>query len=430
MNTNLLNIVKQITAGYGEGILADPARLKAFFSDLAKDEPKPLRIAFGRCVEAGAYAALKNAPDAAERAERKTVIAQRLRDEHGLDPALCAEALDILEAALFVDRKEPPRCAKCGAELGEGWKACPYCGAAADVKQPEAPVAASDDTPFQPLSTAPVHTVLGNTAAPVTAKTHTVRNVLIVAEAIAVVVILAAVVITTERRRQTELAAERAAAERERIVELDEYDHIIFSQKKNNDVVLTENLLLKPKDVKAAQEFIKDNFPDFKNENIGNIDDDYELASFINEFNNNPASVHIYLSGIEKMAGMSSVYANLFIIDDELLYYDFRIDHEFSDSSGLEYGNFFTPTGFFDDDNRIDSITLNKYLYADTNEPYWEIVWFDEIPNKERLNCLKYFLTILRGKKVFQNLDFDFLRDMYTGIEDYQTIGDIVDWYN
>jgi hypothetical protein len=53
MNAALLNIVKQIIAGYGEGILAHPKRLKAFFSDLAKDEPKPLRIAFGRCIEVG-----------------------------------------------------------------------------------------------------------------------------------------------------------------------------------------------------------------------------------------------------------------------------------------------------------------------------------------------------------------------------------------
>jgi WD40 repeat protein len=141
MNSNLLNIVKQITAGYGEGILADPARLKAFFSDLARDEPKPLRIAFGRCIEASAYAVLKNVPDAAERAERKAMIAQRLRDEHGLDPALCAEALDILEAALFAERKEPPHCAKCGAELREGWKACLYCGTAAGAQPAETPVA-------------------------------------------------------------------------------------------------------------------------------------------------------------------------------------------------------------------------------------------------------------------------------------------------
>jgi formylglycine-generating enzyme required for sulfatase activity len=109
MNTNLLHIVKQITARYGEAVLADPARLKAFFGDLAKDEPKPLRLAFGRCIEEGAYNALKTAPDAAERAERKAAIAQRLRDEHGLDMALCGEALDVLEAALYgVQSTAPP----------------------------------------------------------------------------------------------------------------------------------------------------------------------------------------------------------------------------------------------------------------------------------------------------------------------------------
>jgi hypothetical protein len=100
MNTNLVSIVKQIITDHGEAVLADPQRLKAFFSDLAKDEPKPLRASFGRCIEEGAYEALKTALDKSERAERKAVIAQRVRDEHGLDTTLCGEALDILEAAL------------------------------------------------------------------------------------------------------------------------------------------------------------------------------------------------------------------------------------------------------------------------------------------------------------------------------------------
>jgi hypothetical protein len=101
MNEHLLSVVKQIITDNGEAIFADPARLKAFFSDLAKDEPKPLRMAFGRCVEAGAYDALKTAADQAERISRKAAIAQRVLDEHGLDVGLCGEALDILEAALF-----------------------------------------------------------------------------------------------------------------------------------------------------------------------------------------------------------------------------------------------------------------------------------------------------------------------------------------
>jgi hypothetical protein len=101
MNTNLLSVVRQIIADNGEAIFNEPARLKALFGDLAKDEPKPLRLAFGRCVEAGAYTALKTAADQAERVSRKTAIAQRVLDEHGLDVTLCGEALDILETALF-----------------------------------------------------------------------------------------------------------------------------------------------------------------------------------------------------------------------------------------------------------------------------------------------------------------------------------------
>jgi tetratricopeptide (TPR) repeat protein len=52
-------------------------------------------------MESGAYTALKTAPDVNERKIRKVSIAQQVRDEHGLDMALCAEALDILEIALY-----------------------------------------------------------------------------------------------------------------------------------------------------------------------------------------------------------------------------------------------------------------------------------------------------------------------------------------
>jgi rubrerythrin len=135
MNTNLPTIVKQISSEYGEAVIADPARLKAFFSDIAKDEPKPLRIAFGRCIEARAYAALETAPDASERAERKALIVQKAHDEHGLDKGLYNEALDILEAALYADRKEPIRYVSCGKELQPEWKLCPFCGATVRQKE-------------------------------------------------------------------------------------------------------------------------------------------------------------------------------------------------------------------------------------------------------------------------------------------------------
>jgi hypothetical protein len=69
-------------------------------SDYAKGEPKAERLAFGRCIEYGAYAELKNAP-APGRAAVKNRLAQRLQSEEGLDMTLCAGALDLLEAALF-----------------------------------------------------------------------------------------------------------------------------------------------------------------------------------------------------------------------------------------------------------------------------------------------------------------------------------------
>ena len=130
MNTNLLNIVKQIITENGEEVLNNAKRLKAFFNDLAQEVPKPLRLAFGRCIEEGAYTALKAAPDTSARAVCKAAFAQKLRDEDGLDAALSGEALDILEAALFGEAKRAAFCASCGKELEDGWKLCPQCGVA------------------------------------------------------------------------------------------------------------------------------------------------------------------------------------------------------------------------------------------------------------------------------------------------------------
>ena len=101
MNTNLLSIVKQITGEYGEEVLGDARRLKAFFSDLAQDEPKPLRTAFLKCVESGFYRNVKNTESAEERRDVIERLAVRLRDDEGLDLARCTEALETLAAAVF-----------------------------------------------------------------------------------------------------------------------------------------------------------------------------------------------------------------------------------------------------------------------------------------------------------------------------------------
>ena len=412
MNTNLLNIVKQIIADNGEGILSDPPRLKSFFSDLAKDEPKPLRIAFGRCIQNGAYIALKTAPDAGERISRKATIAQRLRDEHGLDPALCAEALDILEAALYGSAEAP-------------YTPPPH-------QQPQVPREAAPT----PISAIPV--------TPQPAKKHTLRNVLIAA-GVAVAVIAGVAVYQWHQQRPVEAA--RAAAQRP--IELNEYGHIILEQVKNNDASYEPKLALTLKNVQDVQQFIKENyrleiaswytqrarqvikenFPDFDFGMSGYIIDDYRNKLLVKSFNEGPEFAAIYLFGIEKIAGYSSVYARLLISDEndgkDILGYFYSIDEEYSDCSGIEF--FSSPLPLFAGTNS-DSIKIFQKKHSDTNEYYWEIYWEEGIAAKDKTAMLKSFLAKIRRARVFNNLDIAWLKDIYTGIETYQKISNLVEW--
>ena len=108
MNANLLSVLKQITAQHGEDILENAQKIKSLFGDFAKDEPKPLRMVFGKCVENGFYRIVKNTKTAKERREVIDGLALRLRDEEGLDIARCTEALELLAAAIFGEGQIAP----------------------------------------------------------------------------------------------------------------------------------------------------------------------------------------------------------------------------------------------------------------------------------------------------------------------------------
>ena len=126
MNTNMFAIVKKIIAEQGETILDNPQRLKAFFADYAKDEPKQERLAFGRCVEMGCYAELKGCGSVEERQYKKTELATALHRNTGIDRPYCADALNLLEVVIFGEQ-EKNLCKNCGKEMQAGWKSCPFC---------------------------------------------------------------------------------------------------------------------------------------------------------------------------------------------------------------------------------------------------------------------------------------------------------------
>jgi hypothetical protein len=168
----MVNVIKRIIAEQGEAILGDAPRLKGLVADYASRESKVERIAFGYCIEYGAYTELKGAED---RDAIKAAIAQRVNANEGIEIALCNDALDTLEAALFGETK--PRkalCLKCGKELEAGWTVCPFCGAGSAAVQPK-PAASESPPPVTDIAAAPK------------AK-HTKRNVLIMVAALAVVV--------------------------------------------------------------------------------------------------------------------------------------------------------------------------------------------------------------------------------------------------
>jgi hypothetical protein len=111
MNTNFYAVIKKIVAEQGEDVLANPQRLKGLISDYAKNEPKPERLAFGRCIEYGFYGELKKAATPEERVRVKAALAQRLHNEEGLDMEFCAGAVDVLEAVMYgytTKSPEPP----------------------------------------------------------------------------------------------------------------------------------------------------------------------------------------------------------------------------------------------------------------------------------------------------------------------------------
>jgi hypothetical protein len=154
MNANLLNVIKQITAQYGDSILSEPKRVSAFLADLARDEPKPHKTALVRCLEHGFAQTLKNIPEN-ERANCKQKLAQKLHDEEGLDLSLCGETLELLAAVLFSEEQKPKKnlCKNCGKELQEEWKACPFCSTAVESHEVPAPM---PEVPVPAVSAAPV----------------------------------------------------------------------------------------------------------------------------------------------------------------------------------------------------------------------------------------------------------------------------------
>ncbi|MDR0451103.1 MAG: hypothetical protein LBH26_07535 [Treponema sp.] len=117
MNAALLLILQRIIAEQGETVLAEAKRVRAYLSDYGADIPGAEKNALVKCLEYGFCAELKNALPGTRDAV-KDRLARRLRDEEGLDAALCAGSVGALETALFGE--SPPEPAPDGEQVTAG----------------------------------------------------------------------------------------------------------------------------------------------------------------------------------------------------------------------------------------------------------------------------------------------------------------------
>jgi hypothetical protein len=311
-------------------------------------------------------------------------------------------------------------CAKCGNNLEEGINLCTQCGEKIRISLQNETTSSFDlETQIQNNIPEPQITPIENTSK---TKTSLRKKVVIIGSIVVGIVIILGFSYWLYSKESP------FGFIKQKKLELDENNNIILSQRKNYDKSSKDRLALTLNDVKNIQKYIRKNFPTFDFEEMGYVTDDYRNELFVNDFNNNPQYAIIYLSRIDKMAGYSQVYSNFFILDvdgdaDNLFWYIFSIDEEFSDRSGIEFLSLNISVT-----RNENSLNLWKLKYSDVNEYYWIINWDSDIPNKEKRTMLDSFLRNIRYTKVFENVDLEWFKDIYTGIDRNQSVRDIVQW--
>jgi len=209
-------------------------------------------------------------------------------------------------------------------------------------------------------------------------------------------------------------------------IRLDEHNNVILRQIMNHDNFCIDKFELTLEDVNNLIAFIRSNYSYFDFNEAGYATDDSLNELFIKEFNTNPLHMVIYLSGIAYVAGYTSIYSYFYFNDNnELFNYFISVDEQYSDLSGVEFrhGSFLYPS-------RNDSLTLVKLKYRNSDNPYWIIYWNfeDDINEYTKTLILNNFLNQFRYTKVYQNIDIEWFKNIYTGIEANQKIRDIVEW--
>ena len=120
------------------------------------------------------------------------------------------------------------------------------------------------------------------------------------------------------------------------------------------------------------------------------------------------------------------------------------MDEEYSDCSGIAFTDYELICDNVNFTNYRETLPLKKHRYADSGDYYWEVVWTlndyeDDVfvyedyeivqlfTKEEKTALLTIFLRQFRETKAFENIDLEWLEEIYTGIEENRhRIGDIL----
>ncbi len=154
MNQTFIDILQKLIAEQGKEAFLNPARCKAFLADYTHGEYKKESRFLLQALEAGAAKEIDAADDVAICKKQQVRL---LHEEYGMDEKVAADTVDTLALALRGEVKEKTLCKKCGKELSDEWKVCPYCSTSAVDQEsaPEIPAVAQakppqEETPPEP----------------------------------------------------------------------------------------------------------------------------------------------------------------------------------------------------------------------------------------------------------------------------------------
>jgi len=145
MDQGFIDILKTIIKEHGIEAIIDAAKCKAFVADYTRGEFKKESRLLQQALDAKVQKAIYKTQDQDIESCRKVQI-RLLHEEHFMVETRAKTIVDTLIYILKGIKKEKHCCKKCGKELSEEWKSCPYCGTAVtgdtspgDISSPNVP---------------------------------------------------------------------------------------------------------------------------------------------------------------------------------------------------------------------------------------------------------------------------------------------------